>query len=86
MGHGIEKGDMSCSIVVLENEIVANDVVEWSVPINLSKFILVLDQQSCERGRKGFGSASCLEESVWCEWHIWESSITISLAMLVQEN
>ena len=52
MRHGIKDGDMSCPIVVLENKIVTHNSVEWSIPFDVGIVILVLDQQSCERGRK----------------------------------
>jgi hypothetical protein len=86
MGHGVKEGDMSCQIVVLKNEIIADNVVQWSVPFEMSKVILILNQQSCERGCKGFGSASSLEKCMWSEFHVRQSGISIALAVSIRWN
>jgi hypothetical protein len=75
---------MSCQIVILEDKVVANKGVEWCIPLNVAKIILVLNQQSREGSRKGFGSASDLIECVRCKRHVGQSCVAITLCVSVQ--
>lgn len=64
--HSILDGGMVCSILILQSEVLGNEHVDWSIPLDLWILFIVINQNRHHSSCESLGGASCEDERFWC--------------------